>query len=68
MFRWLKKLLKRMLNWNCSNMPTMSKSEVIKKLKENMAITEDSELIELYDNCLFYLKKIPTLYYLKRRR
>ena len=68
MFRWPKRLLKWLLNWNCSDMPTMSKAEVIRKLKENIAIIEEPELIELYENCLFYLKRIPVLYYLKRRR
>lgn len=68
MFRWLKRLLKWLLKWNCSDMPTMSKHEVIKKLEENIATIEESKLIELYENCLFYLKRIPALYYLKRRR
>lgn len=68
MFGWLKRPLKWLLNWDCPYMPTMSKSEVVKKLKESMAITGNPELIELYENCLFYLKRIPVLYYLKRRR
>ncbi|MBU0846767.1 hypothetical protein KKH23_06210 [Patescibacteria group bacterium] len=46
----------------------MSKAGVIKKLEENMAATKEPELIELYENCLFYLKRIPALYHLKRRR
>lgn len=68
MFRLLKGFFKWLLNWDCPYMPTMSKAEVIRKLKENITITEEPELIELYENCLFYLKRIPALYYLKRRR
>lgn len=68
MFRWLKRLLKWLLNWDCFEIPTMSKREVIKKLEENIAITGDPGLIELYENCLFYLKRIPILYYLKKKR
>lgn len=68
MFRRLKRLLKWLLNWDCFGIPTMSKAGVIKKLEENMAATKEPELIELYENCLFYLKRIPALYHLKRRR
>ena len=64
----LKRAFKWLLNWDCFEIPTMSKARVIKKLEENMAMTENPELIELYENCLFYLKRIPALYYLKRRR
>jgi len=68
MFSRLKRALKWLLNWDCFEIPTMSKGKVIRKLEENMAMTEDPGLIELYKNCLFYLRKIPILYRLKRRR
>lgn len=68
MFNRLKKALKWLLNWDCPYMPTMGKAEVIKKLEENITMTKDFGLIDLYRNCLFYMKRIPILYYLKRKR